>query len=85
MTKSSVMMWINIIALPIIISYTFQQDFYGIHGISGIVFTYHFSALFINLSIKMISPLYTVSRLCLSIKNIRNYIIKKEYDNVVKN
>lgn len=81
MTKSSVMMLINIIILPIVVSYVFQQDFYGVNGISGIVFNYHFSALFINLTLKLIAPFSSILRLCLNIKAIRNYIIKKKHRN----
>ena len=82
MHKTSFLMWINIILLPIFVEYFLSNSYFGANGLSGIVFDYHISALTIGLIVKFIDPMNFVIRSCLSIKCIRNYLIKIKYKKI---
>lgn len=79
MTKTSVAMWINIILLPIIANYFINNRYYGANGLAGIVFDYHISALTVGLPVKLFDPANMIVRMLISVKCIRNYIIKARY------
>lgn len=79
MTKTSVAMWINIIILPIIVNYFINNRYYGADGLSGIVFDYHISSISVGLIVKLLDPVNLIFKLCISVKCIRNYIIKARY------
>lgn len=78
--KTSILMWINIIGLPIIVNYVFNDQLFGAEGLAGIVFDYHISALTINLVLKLVDPVSSIIKLCLSVKCIRDYFIKARYN-----
>jgi hypothetical protein len=79
MTKSSVAMWINIIILPILVNYFINNRYYGADGLAGIVFDYHISTIAVGLTVKLFDPMSLIIWLGLSIKGIRNYLIKARY------
>lgn len=73
-------MWINVIILPIIVSYVFGGgSIYGATGLAGISFDYQIIALTVNLLLKLIDPVRLILRLLLAIKKTRNWIIKTRY------
>jgi len=79
MNKSSVLVWINIIILPIIVNYIISDRYYGANGLAGIVFDYHISAVSVNLLLKFIDPTYALIRIGLEIRCIRDYLIRARY------
>lgn len=79
MTKTSVAMWINIIILPIIVNYFINNRYYGADGLSGIAFDYHISSITVGLVVKLLDPVNLIFKLCISVRCIRNYIIKARY------
>lgn len=79
MNKTSFLMWVNIIILPIMVNYIVRKKYFGSDGVSGIVFDYHISALTAGLIVKFIDPVNFIFWVCLSIKTIRNYFIKAKY------
>jgi len=79
MHKASFLMWINIIVLPILVEYRISNAYFGGKGLSGIVFDYHISAFSIGLIIKLIDPASFIIRFALSIKCIRNYLVRINY------
>lgn len=79
MNKTSVLMWINIIFLPIVVNYFFNNRYYGASGVAGIVFDYHVSAVTINIILKLVDPLAFIIKIGLEVRCIRNYLIKARY------
>lgn len=67
---------VNIIALPIISNYVIRDNIYGSKGLAGMVFDYQISVLGIGLIIKLLDPSNFVKRVFLSIRKIRNFIIR---------
>jgi hypothetical protein len=80
MHKTQYLILINIIVLPILVNYVFQNQLFGAQGLAGIVFDYHVSALAVNLILKLIDPVSSIIKFCLSIRCIREYFIKARYN-----
>lgn len=67
---------INIIVLPIITNYVVRNNVYGSNGLAGMVFDYQVSLLGVGLVMKLIDPSNFVKRVLLSIRVIRNFLIR---------
>ncbi len=67
---------VNIIALPIISNYVLRDNVYGSRGLAGMVFDYQISLLGVGLVMKFIDPPIFIKRVLLSIRKIRNIILR---------
>jgi len=79
MTKSAIAMLVNIIFLPILVSYIYNNSYFGGNGVAGIVFDYHISALAISLIFKLFDPITLILNICVGVHCIRNYLIRVRY------
>ena len=79
MNKSSAAMWINVIVLPIITNYVFNDNYYSSKGLAGIVFDYHITSLAVIVFTKMLDPISLILKILLGIKCIRRFWIKLDY------
>ena len=66
----------NIILLPVITNWVFKVDVFSTKGMTGMVFDYQISTLFIGLPLKLFNPVEMVTRLALYVRFIRNWIIR---------
>lgn len=76
MNKVLIATCINIIVLPIISNYVLRNNVYGSNGLAGMVFDYQISVLGVGLVMKFIDPSNFFKRVLLSIRKIRNMIIR---------
>lgn len=67
---------VNIIALPLITNYVFKVDVFSTKGMTGMIFDYQISTLFIGLPLKLFNPTELLSRLALYVRAVRNWIIR---------
>ena len=79
MSKSSAAMWVNVIALPIIVNYLISDNYYGANGLAGIVFDYHITSLAVILFTKMLDPISLTLKIATEVRCIRNWLIRARY------
>jgi hypothetical protein len=79
MTKTSIALLVNIILLPILVNYIYNNKYFGGKGVAGIVFDYHITNLVIGLIFKLFDPLTFILKLGISLHFIRDYLIRARY------
>ena len=80
MGKSSAAMWINVIALPILVNYVISSNYYGSTGLAGIAFDYHITSLAVILATKLLDPISLIVKIALEVRCIRNWLIRARYE-----
>lgn len=76
MNKALFATCINILILPVIVYAELQNNLFGPNGLVGFVYNYHITVITAGLALKLFNPLETVIRLALSIRFLRNKILR---------